>query len=202
LHDSYQYAPRSNAVRSNGAAMKTWDAFISHASEDEETVVIPLANAIKKGGLTIWLDRAELRIGDSLREKIDEGLAHSRFGIIILSRSFLSKDWPRRELNGLMAIEENGQKIILPVWHGIDKSLLTQYSPILADRLAANTADGIASVAATLISIVLEPGSGSPSELAPGLALRLSRMLERNPDKAAIMSFLSAHPSVMRVKYV
>jgi TIR domain len=49
--------------------MKTWDAFISHASEDYESVVLPLADALRKSGLIIWLDQTELRIGDSLREK-------------------------------------------------------------------------------------------------------------------------------------
>src|SRR5262249_20831744 len=92
--------------------MKTWDAFISHASEDNESVVLPLVNILRKSGLTIWLDRTELRIGDSLLEKIDEGLAHSRSGIVILSRSFLSKGWTRKELNGLMAIEDGGQKVV------------------------------------------------------------------------------------------
>jgi hypothetical protein len=74
--------------------MKTWDTFISHASEDRESVVIPLAATLGKAGLTIWLDQTELRIGDSLREKTDEGLAQSRFGIVILSKSFLSNGWP------------------------------------------------------------------------------------------------------------
>jgi hypothetical protein len=68
---------------------------------------------------------------------------------------------------------------------------------MLADRLAAKTADGIASVAAAPISVILEPGSGSPSDLIPGLALHLSRLLERNPDKAGITSFLSAHRGII-----
>ena len=58
----------------------------------------------------MWLDRFELRVGDSLRERIDESLAQSRFGIVILSPSFLAKGWPKRELNGLFALEESGRK--------------------------------------------------------------------------------------------
>ncbi len=58
--------------------MKQWDVFISHASEDKKAVVLPLADALKKAGIKVWLDQQELRIGDSLREKIDEGLAKSR----------------------------------------------------------------------------------------------------------------------------
>ena len=120
--------------------MKRWDAFISHASEDKEAVALPLAEALTQAGLRVWLDQTELRIGDSLRRKIEEGLAQSRFGIVILSRNFLSKDWPQKELDGLMALEEGGQKVILPVWHEIGKAALVERYPILSDRLAADTA--------------------------------------------------------------
>ena len=93
--------------------MKQWDAFISHASEDKD-VVVPLAEALRSAGLKIWLDQQVLRLGDSLREKIDEGLADSRFGIVVLSPSFLAKRWPKRELNGMMAVEESGIRSSFP----------------------------------------------------------------------------------------
>jgi len=41
----------------------------------------------------------------ALRQSIDRGLAKSRFGIVVVSPSFLQKDWPRRELDGLVARE-------------------------------------------------------------------------------------------------
>src|SRR2546430_2140891 len=97
--------------------MKRWDVFISHASEDNESIVEPLANCLRSAGLKVWLDRQALHLGDSLREKIDEGLSESRFGVIVFSKHFLEKGWPKRELNGLMALEEDGRKVILPVWH-------------------------------------------------------------------------------------
>jgi hypothetical protein len=50
-----------------------------------------LANALKVGGLDVWYDEFELRIGDSLRRKIDQGLAKSRFGIVVLSKDFFRK---------------------------------------------------------------------------------------------------------------
>ena len=49
--------------------------FISHASEDKDAVVRPLAHALQEFGLSVWYDEFELRIGDSLRRKIDWGLA-------------------------------------------------------------------------------------------------------------------------------
>ena len=69
-----------------------WDVFISHASEDKEGVARPLATMLSERGCRVWLDETEQKLGDSLRAKIDSGLAQSRYGVVILSRSFFSKD--------------------------------------------------------------------------------------------------------------
>jgi len=70
---------------------KKWDIFISHASEDKVTVARPLAAALRRAGVRVWLDEHELRVGDSLSEKVDEGLSQSRFGVVILSPGFFAK---------------------------------------------------------------------------------------------------------------
>ena len=116
-----------------------YDVFISHASEDKEDFVRPFANCLKESGLNVWYDEFELQIGDSLRRAIDNGLKNSRYGIVVLSEAFFSKEWPQRELDGLFAREVNGEKVILPIWHKISKNEVLKYSPIIADMLAINT---------------------------------------------------------------
>lgn len=74
-----------------GESNKEYDVFISHASEEKEDVVRPLANALKEKGMSVWYDEFELKIGDSLRRKIDQGLSKSRFGIVVISKSFIQK---------------------------------------------------------------------------------------------------------------
>jgi hypothetical protein len=176
--------------------MKEWDIFVSHASEDKESVALPLRDRLKKAGLNVWLDRFELKIGDSLREKIDEGLARSRYGVIVLSPSFLAKRWPTQELNGLFAREEAGRKLILPVWHNITKESLAQASPMLADRLAANTALGIDAVASAIVDVVVNDQE-SPTVLRPTPARLMTKLLESDPEPSAIRDFLSLHPSII-----
>ena len=166
--------------------------FISHANEDKEAVVLPLADALRRAGLRVWLDRQELSLGDSLREKIDEGLGQSRFGVVILSKAFLAKRWPKQELNGLLALEEDGRKVILPVWHEITKSELADHSPLVADRLAANTADGLTKAAKQILSVVLE-ASDSPSVSAPTPARLLNALLGEKARSDRIRSFVAAH---------
>ena len=118
---------------------KIYDVFISHASEDKDDFVRPFATLLKEKGLEVWFDEFELRIGDKLRRKIDDGLRKSRYGIVVLSNSFFSKEWPQKELDGLFTIENNGQDIILPIWHKISKNEIIKYSPSIAGILAINT---------------------------------------------------------------
>ena len=63
---------RSSDTNEDGVTID-YDVFISHASEDKDTVVRPLANALLQRGLKVWYDEFELKIGDSLRRKIDKG---------------------------------------------------------------------------------------------------------------------------------
>ena len=128
----------------------TYDVFISHASEDKETVAIPLAERLQEKGYRVWIDSSELTVGDSLRERIDHGLASSRFGAVILSDSFFAKKWPMQELNALHARETQGKTVILPIWHKVDHSQILEVSPLLADVCAANTTNGIDAAADSL----------------------------------------------------
>ena len=131
-----------------------WDAFISHASEDKDAIARPLCNLLQERGLKIWFDEFTLTIGDSLRRSIDSGLANSKFGVVIISPHFLQKEWPQRELDGLVAREIAGVKVILPVWHDVSVENVRAYSPILADRLAASSREGLERVANRLVEAI------------------------------------------------
>jgi len=120
------------------ANSKNYDFFISHATEDKETFVSSLAEKLKEKGKEVWYDDFTLIVGDSLRRKIDEGLKNSRFGIVVLSTNFFNKNWPQYELDGLVAREMNGIKVILPIWHKVSKDEVMSYSPTLADKVALN----------------------------------------------------------------
>lgn len=128
-----------------------WDVFISHAGEDKISVARPLAAQLENFGLRVWLDETQLRVGDSLREKIDEGLAQSRFGVVVLSPAFFSKRWPQRELAGLFARGSAGTEVILPVWHNVSASDVAAASPMLADVVAVPTIWGIDQVAEAIL---------------------------------------------------
>jgi len=122
---------------------KKYDVFICHASEDKETFVRELAEALTREDLKVWYDEFSLSLGDSLRRKIDQGLSNSRYGVVVLSNNFFRKDWPQKELDGLVAKERNFDKVILPIWHGVTREQVESFSPILADRVAVSSDKGI-----------------------------------------------------------
>ena len=171
-----------------------WDVFICHASEDKTSVARPLHDLLVSEGLKVWLDENEMKVGASLRESIDKGLAQSRFGVVILSRAFFGKEWTERELSGLMARETERSKVILPVWHGVDRDFVVQFSPVLADRVAVSTSRGLERAAREIAdvcrsSVVESParsGEGTPHEKMersqPNAASR-----RRTPDEANVM---------------
>lgn len=135
--------------------IRQYDVFISHASEDKEEVVRPLAIELQKKGLRVWYDEFELKIGDSLRRKIDKGLANSRFGVVVLSRQFINKGWTNYEFDGIITKSISNQQIVLPIWHNITKQEVIDYSPSLADKLARNTASNTIEEIATEIAEVI-----------------------------------------------
>lgn len=137
--------------------MKKWDVFISHASEDKQAFVEPLAVALLNVGLSVWYDKFTLRLGDSLSGSIDEGLANCRFGVVVISQAFLSKPWTAYELAGLVTREIATGKKILPVWHGVTRDQIIAKSPTLADKLAVRTEDSSASEIALQILQVVRP---------------------------------------------
>jgi len=133
------------------------DVFISHASEDKDEIVRPLANALIQKGIDVWYDEFTLRIGDSLRQKIDQGLANSRVGLVVLSPAFISKGWTNYELDGIVTRTVSGEQVLLPIWHNITKQEVIDYSPSLADKVARSTAthtvDEIAQEIAELLNL-------------------------------------------------
>ena len=122
---------------------KQWDFFIAHVSEDKEEIARPLAERLNSRGLMAWYIDYSLKQGSNLRESTDYGLAHSRFGIVIISSHFLEKRWPQEELDDLATLEVNGQKVIFPVWHKVGFGKVYAYSPVLADRVAITTDKGL-----------------------------------------------------------
>lgn len=119
-----------------------YDAFICHSSENKADFVKPLAELLHDKGLQIWLDDWEIVPGDSLQQSIDTGISKSGKGVIVLSESFIEKEWAKRELSGFTSrnIYED-DNVIIPIWLDIDAETVRDFSAPLSDKKAI-TAEG------------------------------------------------------------
>lgn len=132
-----------------------YDVFISHASEDKDLIVRPLVTMLEKLSVRVWYDEFSLKLGDSLSASIDKGLLESRFGIVVLSKSFLKKNWTDYEYRSLLSRQMNGQRIIIPLWYDITKEEVLSFSPYLADIFAGNvTPDNLQKTILSILKVV------------------------------------------------
>lgn len=111
--------------------------FICHASKDKETVR-RIARELERYGVRVWLDERELRVGDSLRERIEHALKNSDHVIIVLSRAALRRPWVTKEINAAFSLEtDRKMNIVLPVLIDSCKVPL-----LLRDKLYADFREG------------------------------------------------------------
>ncbi|GFI62136.1 hypothetical protein IMSAG049_01309 [Clostridiales bacterium] len=102
--------------------MEENDVFVSHFKENKESFANEFVQLLQNDfGLKVWYDAISIKLGDSIRTEIDKGLEKSKFGVVILSRSYISKYWINYKLEGIFQRESNGGKLILQIWHNITK---------------------------------------------------------------------------------
>ena len=134
---------------------KSWDVFISHASEDKDTIVRALAERLDALQVRVWYDEFSLKVGDSLSASIDMGLRDSRYGIVVLSKAFLQKQWTEYEYRSMISRQVNGERVILPIWNGVTRDEIKEFSLFLSDILALNTdTDSPGQIVAKLVSVI------------------------------------------------
>jgi TIR domain len=110
------YEPVDNLLRAVQAdlAAKT-SAFLCHSSGDKAQVR-RLAIELASRGVRPWLDEAEIRVGDSLIEKIQTGIQSATCLVPILSKGAVTSRWCKEELHMALAMQiQTGIKGVLPV---------------------------------------------------------------------------------------
>jgi hypothetical protein len=91
-------------------------------------------------GLRVWYDQFAIQWGQSIRQKIDEGLRKAYFGVVVLSPNFFERPWTNYELDGILQRDLSGRGRLLPIWHRLTLDDIQTYAPSLAGRLALSTA--------------------------------------------------------------
>lgn len=90
-------------------------AFLSHSSKDKP-FVRRLAADLVAHGVKVWLNEQRILVGDSIPEKIAQGLAESDFFLIVISRNSVESSWVKRELNSALVHEIERRKVkVMPI---------------------------------------------------------------------------------------
>lgn len=89
--------------------------FISHSGRDKE-FASTLTKDLEKRGVKVWMSEMNIKVGDSIPQKINDALEKCNFFVIILSNDSVNSEWVKRELSSAF-IEELEQRsiAILPV---------------------------------------------------------------------------------------
>ena len=101
--------------------MAKYDVFVSHAHADKESIATELQASFKKLGISVFYDTDSIEWGDDWAQKIKDGLANCRFGVIIISKDFYDRTWTEKELKSLLVRQnDDGENVILPILFNTD----------------------------------------------------------------------------------
>jgi hypothetical protein len=90
-------------------------AFLSHSSKDKP-FVRQLATDLTKNNVTVWLDEQMIKVGESIIERVGQGLAESDYFLLALSENSVNSEWVKKELNQALLKEIEDRKVtVLPL---------------------------------------------------------------------------------------
>lgn len=110
--------------------------FLSHNSKDK-AFARKLASMLSENGVEVWIDEAELKVGDSLTQKIGAAIDSTDFLAVVLSHSSVNSPWVQKELSLAMQKELAERQVkVLPI---LKESC--EIPPFLKDKLYADFTD-------------------------------------------------------------
>ena len=112
--------------------------FISYTSGNID-LARRVAEVLQAKGVEVWWDKWCIYPGDSLRQKIDEGIAGCTHFLVLLTPESIEKPWVNQEMDAGLVRKLNDRCKFLPVRYGLPASALP---PLLSGMLSPEiTAD-------------------------------------------------------------
>ncbi|MEQ8474796.1 toll/interleukin-1 receptor domain-containing protein [Fulvivirga sp.] len=160
-----------------------YDIFISYAVEDKISIVTELVEKLERSGLKVWFAGQELRVGKSIQEVIKEGLNNSRYGVVILTHNYFTKDWPKKELHALWGKSDS---FIIPIWHNMTTEEVKRYDPLLADKWGVESSKGIDVIIKEILKAIQE----NKQELSAIVDSKRTNLIQKTSFKT-VLTFTS-----------
>jgi formylglycine-generating enzyme required for sulfatase activity len=139
--------------------------FISYCHADSH-FVDQLADRLKASGVNVWIDKWKIKVGDSIIQRINEGIGASDRLIVVLSRSSVESKWVREELNAatIKNVEQEKHAFILPVL--IEECKIPS---LLQHRKYANFKDDRNQAFEELLEVIRPEVTSTPLPIEPEL---------------------------------
>jgi hypothetical protein len=143
-------------------------AFVSYDSRDRE-VAQRIATGLQRMMCPVWYDQFSLKVGANLRDSIERGLKECRKCVLVLSDNFLSnKGWTKREFDSVFTREILEEKhLVLPIWHGVGKQQVFDYSLSLLNVKGINWAEVSEQEVCRQLYLSIEADEPEPSGSQP-----------------------------------
>jgi TIR domain len=131
-------------VEENGEPSQSiypFSVFLSHASADKETV-FKVVEAFKKAKISYWVDHEQIRFGDPIVDKIEEGLQKSKYVVVCLSEKLVNSGWCRAEYGAILDrefSEDTSRRVITLSLDGSNNS--SDIPLLLSEKLRADFTD-------------------------------------------------------------
>jgi hypothetical protein len=181
--------------------------YLAHASEDKDAMARPLAERLMAAGIEVWFDEWEIRTGESLKRRMEQGLEDCTHFIVLLTPASIGKPWVETEIDaGFLRSVQEGVRF-MGLRHKVEISDLSIFLRALrcpAVDLGDDAA--VAALIADLHGVTSKPPRGakpayvqsvdaSPAGWAPAAA-RVAEHLVRTSRHGASMDPMARIPDI------
>lgn len=145
------------------------DVFLSYASEDR-AYALALKNELNKQNISVWIDVDEVKIGDTIIRTIEDGIKKSRFAILLISRAYMKKPYPKAEFDTIIKgqIEKRGGPAVIPILHGdVSQNELTNFSGVVSTLRNVSTNFPLPDVVNEILNVIEPPSVTVSTPVAP-----------------------------------
>lgn len=150
-------------------ALETPRVYLAHASEDKDSFARPLACHLIENGIDVWFDEWEIRAGDSLRRKMEEGLHNCTHFIVVLTPASINKPWVQTEIDTGFMKAIDGRARFIGVRIGVPVVELSPFLRTLScPEISLGSHDNIVKLIADIYGVSRKPALGtSPKYVQP-----------------------------------
>lgn len=141
-------------------------AFLCHASENKP-LARRIASSLYQNGIPTFFDEWEILAGDSIRQRIDQGLSSCTHFIVLLTPESIVKSWVNAEMDAAFVMKVEGTSKFIPLRFALPHKALP---PLLKALLSPElTEEGYDDQIKALISDIFDISRRPSLGLAPEL---------------------------------